>query len=194
MNREEFEQRTGYFPSTAEYEVIEEFYLEHLGDKESFCMAYRNNERHLAQKIQAEINRRYYEQLTKMEKESKEQLNQIERLKAQLEKELEWKPYEDSNNVTQPEYEHLADAGGTRELSEYEAKDILYQWFGFAKEAVTIIRTVPVYEVNRHRCLRQIGEADRKPLYNASDWHYIRFDCGQMCWELFNDSLRPFSH
>ena len=73
-----------------------------------------------------------------------------------------------------------------------EAKDLLYQWFGFAREKIKIHHSVPQYEVNRHRMLRKVGEIERLPLYNATDWNYIRFDCGCMCYELQNDDLRPY--
>lgn len=195
----EFEERTGYYPSVEEYKVIEEFYLEFGGDKDEFCKAFKKNTDFLAQKIQTEVNRRYFKsqedarkEVLEVEKEKAELLRQIEDLKASLEKEQEWKPYEMTENVSQEDYDNLKDAGGTKELSETEAKDILYSWFGFAREAVTIIRSVPAYEINRHRQLRRTGEIERKPLYNATDWNYIRFDCGQMSWELCNDGLRPF--
>lgn len=188
----EFEERTGYYPSVAEYKVIEEIYLEYTGDKDDFCKAFKENRDFLAQKIQTEVNRRYFQEQEAERKEKEQLLHQIESLKAKLEKEQEWKPYEMTENVSQEEYEKLKNAGGTKELSQIEAKDILYSWFGFAREAVTIINTVPTYEINRHRQLRRTGEVERKALYNASDWNYIRFDCGQMSWELCNDELRPF--
>ena len=56
----------------------------------------------------------------------------------------------------------------------------------------TIHHSVPVYEVNRHGRLRKVGEMDRPPLYNATDWNYIRFNCGCMSYELNNDNLRPY--
>ena len=65
---------------------------------------------------------------------------------------------------------------------------------GFAKEKIKIHRTLPRYEVNRHRQLRKVGEIDRAPIYNATDWNYIRFDCGCMSYELYNDNLRPYLH
>ena len=41
MMIEEFEQRTGYFPSSAEYKAIEAAYMEFDGDKDEFCKAYK---------------------------------------------------------------------------------------------------------------------------------------------------------
>lgn len=197
----EFEERTGYFPSIEEYKVIEEFYMEYTGDKDDFCKAFKENADFLAQKIQTEVNRRYFKaqedakkEVLEIEKEKVSLLRQIDGLKASLEREQEWKPYEMSENVTQAQYTYLEKAGGTRVLSETEAKDILHQLFGFDREVIKIVREVPSYEVNRHNRLRKTGENERQPLYNATDWNYIRFDCGQMSWEYFNDQLKPFYH
>lgn len=116
-----------------------------------------------------------------------------ERLEEQLDRELEWQPYEDKENVSQFGYENLANSAGTHQLSDEEAKNMLYDQFGFANEKTEIIRTVQTYEINRHNQLRAVGTAERNPLYNASDWNYIRFNCGGMAYELYNDSLRFFN-
>lgn len=60
----------------------------------------------------------------------------------------------------------------------------------FAKEKLVIQKAVSVYQINRHRRLRKTGEAERRPVYNATDWNYIRFDCGPVSYELYNDSLK----
>lgn len=116
------------------------------------------------------------------------------KLEAQLEREQEWKPHEDKENVSQDDYEHLVKQSDTRYLTDDEAKDLLYDWYGFAKEKVTIYHSVPKFEVNRHRQLRKVGEIDRRPAYNSTDWNYIRFDCGAMTYELHDDNLRFFVH
>ncbi len=119
--------------------------------------------------------------------------NEIHSLENRLDKELEWKPYTESNNVSQEEYEHLAKDSTSRFLSEEEAKDLLYDWFGFAKEKVKIINSVNVYEINRHGYLRKVGTIERKPVYNATDWNYIRFNCGYGAYELWNGNIGLFS-
>lgn len=96
--------------------------------------------------------------------------------------------------MQQADYERLASQSDTEHLSDEKAKDLLYEWYGFAREKIKIHHSVPVYEVNRHRRLRKVGELDRSPLYNATDWNYIRFDCGCMSYELYNDNLRPYLH
>ena len=51
MMIEEFEQRTGYFPSSAEYKAIEAAYMEFDGDKDEFCKAYKKNANGIAERI-----------------------------------------------------------------------------------------------------------------------------------------------
>lgn len=119
--------------------------------------------------------------------------SKLEQLEMQLDRELEWQTYIDKDNVSQSEYEHLAGDAGTRFLSDEEAKDILYDWFGFAKEKVKIINRVSTYEINRHGRLRKTGTIERRPAYNAADWNYIRFNCGCISYELCNDQIRLFA-
>lgn len=194
MMLEEFEKRTGYFPTLEEYEVIELAYMDFNGDKDAFCKAYKNNEDGLAEKIQHKANMRKINARKETEKTLEEYKARIAELEKALEREQEWKAYEDKDNVQQAEYERLAKADGAKEMTDEEAKDLLYKWYGFAKEKIKILRSVPVYEVNRHRQLRKIGEIERPPIYYATDWNYIRFDCGCMCYELQDDTLRPFVH
>lgn len=53
---QEFEQRTGYYPSAKEYAVIEQAYYTFDGDKDAFCKAYKGNKDGLAQRIQRIAN------------------------------------------------------------------------------------------------------------------------------------------
>lgn len=117
-----------------------------------------------------------------------------ERLTAQLDQEMDWQDYEMKENVKQSDYDNLTQAGGTHYLTDDEAKDLLYVWYGFAKEKITIHKEVPTYQINRHGQLRRIGAVDRRPAYNATDWNYVRFDCGLMTYELYNDNLSFFYH
>lgn len=114
----------------------------------------------------------------------------VESLSEQLEREQEWKPYVDKDNVSQKDYENVANEEGVKHLTDDEAKKLLYDWFGFAPEKTKIVKSIPIYEVNRHRMLRQVGSAERLPVYNATDWNYICFNCGGMAYELYNDNLR----
>lgn len=194
MMREEFEKLTGFYPTAELYAQIEAVYTDFPGDKVAFCKAYKKNENGLAEKIQRTVDMAQIKAQQKADKEAEATEKRIKELEDRLERELEWKPYEDTSNVQQADYTRLQTAGGTRTLTDDEAKELLYDWYGFAKEKIKIHRTIPQYEVNRHRQLRKVGEIDRAPLYNATDWNYIRFDCGCMSYELQNDNLRPYLH
>lgn len=194
MMREEFEQRTGFLPSQSLYSIIEKHYTNFDGDKDAFCKAYKKDADGLATKIQHEADMQEINAQIAAEKAAKNHEARIAELEKALEREQEWKPYEDTDNVQQADYERLASQYDTEHLSDEKAKDLLYEWYGFAKEKIKIHHSVPVYEVNRHRRLRKVGELDRSPLYNATDWNYIRFDCGCMSYELYNDNLRPYLH
>lgn len=190
----EFEKLTGIFPTSDLYKAIEAAYYDFEGSKAEFCKAYKENENGLAEKIQRAANAEAADTVIAADREAAKKDAEIAELKAQLEREQEWKPYVDTNNYEQERYDELKTAGGTRILTDEEAKDLLYDWYGFAREKVTIYHAIPRYEVNRHRELRKAGEIERLPLYNATDWNYIRFDCGCMTYELVNDELRPFLH
>lgn len=194
MMREEFEQRTGFLPTLSLYSIIEKYYMNFDGDKDAFCKAYKKNADGIATMIQHEADMQEVNAQIAAEKAAKDYEARIAELEKALEREQEWKPYEDTDNVQQADYEKLASQSDTEHMSDEKAKDLLYEWYGFAKEKIKIHHSVPVYEVNRHRRLRKVGELDRSPLYNATDWNYIRFDCGCMSYELYNDNLRPYMH
>lgn len=114
----------------------------------------------------------------------------IDKLKAQLKQEQEWKPfYGNMKNMSQEDYDRLGQDECCRILSEEEAKNLLYEWYGFAKERLKILDSIPLYEVNRHRLLQAIGEVERRPAYSATDWNYIRFDCAGVPYELVDGTL-----
>lgn len=192
MMREEFEELTGIFPSNELYAQIETAYMDYKDDKTAFCDAYVQNLNGLAEKIQMAADQASVKKHDEQEAIIKVSAMRIATLEKALENELEWKSTEIEGNVSQNDYNALAQAAGTRKLSDEEAKEMLYSQYGFAKEKITILHTVPKYEVNRHRKLRKVGEFERVPLYNSTDWNYIRFDCGCMTYELFNDSLFLF--
>lgn len=82
---------------------------------------------------------------------------EINRLKEQLDREQEWRVYEIKENVRQNDYENLVKQKDTYFLTDGEAKIMLYDWYGFATKKVTIRRTVPMYQINRHQQLRTAG-------------------------------------
>ena len=188
----EFEKLTGVYPTADLYAAIEAAYYEFDGDKVAFCKAYTANADGIAEKIRDSVNAAAVKVQSEHAAELTRKDIQIDALTKQVEREQEWKPYVDTNNYQQAEYDHLRSAG--RVMTDDEAKDLLYDEFGFAREKVTIFHSVPAFEVNRHRQLRKVGEIERLPLYEATDWNYIRFDCGVMTYELINGELRPFLH
>lgn len=194
MMKQEFEKLTGIYPTDNLYTQIEAAYMDFKGDKAEFCKAYAKNSNGIAEKIQLAADMEAFKAQREHAARIAERDAEIARLEKALEREQEWKAHEIKGNVQQVDYERLAQAGGTEEMTDERCKELLYGWFGFAKEKITIVRTVPKYEVNRHGQLRKVGEIERKPLYNATDWNYIRFNCGCMSYELHDDNLRPFLH
>jgi len=121
-----------------------------------------------------------------------ELVSKIKRLEADLEREQEWQPHESNLNVKQADYASLANAGGTRVLKDEEAQQLIANEFGFSPKKITILHSVFKEEINRHRHCRRVGEISRPPVYNATDWNYIRFDCAGWYYEMYNGSLRQF--
>ena len=192
MMIEEFEKRTGFYPTLVQYEAIERAYMDFNGDKDAFCKAYKKN----AERIQQEVNMATLKAQRDQAAELDRRDIEIERLKAELEREQEWKPYEDTHNVTQAQYTDLAESvpgGAARYMTDAEALDWVCSEFGFDRSKVTILHEIDEYEVNRHNQLRRTGKKiDRRPVYCATDYHYIRFSVGRNWWECWNGQLRPF--
>ena len=198
MMIQEFEQRTGFYPTLAEYEAIERAYMEFDGDKDAFCKAYKKNVDGIAERIQREVNMDTIKQERSQAAELTRRDTEIERLKKELEREQEWKPYEDTHNITQAQYTDLAESipsGAAHYMSDAEALDWICDEFGFERSKITILHEVDEYEINRHSQLRRTGKKiDRRPIYCATDYHYIRFNVGrgQWQWEAWNGQIRPF--
>ncbi len=189
----EFIERTGFEPTASEYVKIEEAYYDFNGNKDEFCKAFVKNggEKELCKARAAEIAQ-LKSQLVEMEKQHKSEMEarekQIAELNADLDRELEWKPCDGSGtNMTQERYEHLANCGQV--MSDEEAKEFIADECGFDPEKIHILHEVNTYEVNKHRRLRVAGTFDRAPVYESSDWNYIRFDCACFMYEFINGQL-----
>ena len=194
---EEFEQRTGFYPTMQHYAAIERAYMDFDGDKDAFCKAYKKNADGIAERIQREVNMDALKQERDQAAELARRDIEIERLKKELEREQEWKPYEDTQNVTQAQYGELAESipsGAARYMTDAEALDWICSEFGFERSKVKILHEVDEYEINRHRHLRRTEKKiDRRPIYCATDYHYIRFNVGPgWQWEAWNGQIRPF--
>ena len=199
MLKVEFEQRTGVYPSERMYRIIEQHYNNFDGDKDQFCAAYLKNNDNLAVKIQMDADlqdihaAKEMEQIKESYKEQIAELNRtLEKVRHELDVELEWEPYEIPENVSQEDYEELNESSITAIWSDQKAAEFISLETGFVKERIQIIRTVPVYEIDRHRHYRKVGTVERLPLYAASDWNYIRFDCACRQYEYYNGELSFF--
>jgi len=198
MMIQEFEQLTGYYPTLKEYEAIERAYTEFNGDKDTFCEAYKKNQDGIAERIQREVNLDAIKQESDQAAELSRRDIEIERLKKELEREQEWKPYEFTQNVLQAEYAELAkdvQSGVAHYMTDAEALDWICREFGFDRSQVTILHEIEGQEINRHNHIRATKEKiDRRPIYCATDYHYIRFNAGggEWQWEAWNGQMRPF--
>ena len=185
----EFEELTGFHPSADLYSVIEEHYNDFIGDKRSFCIAYKNNENGIASRIQREADSQAFSHKRDTDDRLFRLADKVTELEIKLRAAEGWSHYEDKDAFSQSEYDLLKDAHGTRALTDDEAKDLLYKWYGFAKEKVAILRSAPVLEKSRDGRIREVGKASRDPLYNASDWNYVRFIVAGFTLELKSDSI-----
>ena len=208
MMMSEFIERTGFQPLPFEYAKIEEAYYNFDGDKDAFCRAFvkADGEKKVYQATAAEIDR-LNGKILEMDRASKRDSEVYEKriadLQAQLDKELEWKPSEGTGtNMPQADYESLlacctGDHGDPHVMSEGEARMLVAEEFGFNPERVEIITTVHTYEVNKHRQLRKAAAYTRQPLYNATDWNYVRFNVrgagSTWMYELVNGELKTYS-
>ena len=193
MMQEEFERLTGHYPGIREYGEIEKQYMAMDLDKQEFCRRWKENADGI-QEIQRAVNATWFKEYSDHERETETLKKQLEDLRQQLDRELLWKPYEDDHNVREADYQNLLHSGGTRILEDQEAGELVADEYGFDIRKIKIIRETPKLEINRHQRSRRTGSYSREPLYNATDWNYIRFDCGVMAWEMYNGELRPFYH
>lgn len=197
MNIKEFTERTGFYPTYEHYKFIEKAYMDFDGDKDAFCKAYRTNDNGLAAKIAREVER-YIEDQTElgmhehdaMEERLNAQQKEIEKLKAQLDAELEWTPCKSAGTqMAQRDYVKLREDSFTKTMTDEEAANFIAEELGFNAERVRIIRKAETYEVNKHRRMRVAETYEREPLYESTDWNYVRFDVYGMAYEYVNGQL-----
>ena len=192
MMIQEFEKLTGLEVNQAEYAVIEQMYYEFNGDKTAFCKKFVK-ENGLV-KVLRELAEGYEGTLSAVESELKQSKRvikameeKITKLEEKLEKEQEWKPWVPENAVSQDRYDHLKSAG--HEMTDEEATEWIADEWGFNPAKIRINRKMKKYEVNRHHRLRVVGEIERDPYYDATDWYYVFFTVCGMEYEAFNGSL-----
>lgn len=196
----EFENLTGIYPSANQYSVIERFYSESKEDKHDFCRAYLMNADCLAERIQREVNNlelnrenQATAEIWKLETKLNAEKVRADKLQQELDKELDWKPAEHTGtNMKQEDYNKLAESGSAIIPSDEEAIEHLSMLSGFMPDRIQILREVQTFEVNKYGRLRVKDTYQREPLYDATDWNYIRFDCAGNQWELINGELLAY--
>lgn len=200
MMMSEFTERTGFEPTAEEYAEIEEAYYSFNGNKDAFCKHWKNTVgvegicKARAEKI-TQLRSTIVETEKELMQAIAEKDKKIARLEADLEREQEWKPYEDKHNCSDEKYDQLARTSAADELTDDEAADMIAKEFGFVRESISIIRWAPVYEINRHGRLRQVGQKVRRPRFAAWDWNYIRFNVTAnvaRAYEMVDGELKPF--
>ena len=190
----EFVERTGFQPTADEYDQIESAYYAFDGDKDAFCKAFVEQGGELKiYKARADEITRLRSQMLEIEKQFKKDVadrdRRIDQLTAELDRELEWRPSTGTGtNMDQGRYEELASAGRT--MTDEEAKAFISDECGFAPEKIHILHEASTYEVNKHHRLRKSGTFDRAPVYESTDWNYVRFDCASFMYELVIGELR----
>lgn len=182
----EFYNLTGVSVTPEEYEKIEKAYMDSPLNKQDYCKKFVADGGVVAL---AEARKLQIEELNAKYAESEEK---VKKLQMELDRLLNWRPYEITENVSQSDYIKLFESAGTKVLSDDEAKKILNEFFGFELNKIKIIKTVPKLEKAVNNRLRMVGEYKREPVYNSTDWFYIRFDVQGYMYEAYNDQLRLF--
>lgn len=200
MLKEEFIARTGYTPTDAEYAAIEEDYYEFDGDKDAYCKAFDVEAFKADQEAREIAEMRWENERMKLELEALH--TQVERmakenaeLKFALEKEQEWELSDGAGtNMEQDVYEALARS--SREMTDEEARAWIHDELGYDTALIEILHEASTMEVSRHNRLRKRETFTRRPVYESSDWNYVRFDvkskCGTWSWEIVNGTPREY--
>ena len=190
MLREEFTALTGIHPTSALYAQIEKRYMDSDLDKVEFCKAFKKDLNGMATGAQRDADIATWMAEDKARTEIAALEEKIAKLEAQLEAEQEWQVKGVESGMSEEDYSSLASENvGSRFLSDTEARDKISDEFGFAHGRIKILHEVPIEEVNRHHMVRTTKTAKRMPVYNATDWNYIRFDCAGWSYEMINGNL-----
>lgn len=199
MLQKEFEQMTGIYPTIELYQAIEARYGASKMKKDEFCRLYKENKDGLAESIQYEVNRelicseeRQKKEIRKRDMEIDFLEKQIKSLEAELDKVRGWEKYECSK-MEQEEYNTLAVEGDTEVFSQTKAALWVSKEFGFEYGKIHVCLEIPKYQKSRDGYIRKCGTVDRAPVYNATDWNYIRFDVSGWQWEVVNGQLYRYN-
>lgn len=198
MMIEEFENYTGIYPDGVLYQQIEAEYTSgDWEDKQDFCAAYKKNLDGIATRAQRNAGRALHDLQETHDNEIRILQKQLENARAQrdaaqfkLDRELDWHEYLDDDRIKDKDYKRLAADIDVRRLTDDEAKDIVSEEFGFARERVAIIRQIFALQINKYHQIRKTDRViQRDPLYSVSDWNYIAFSCAGYSYEMVNGEL-----
>ena len=194
----EFHALTGFHPSWLLWTVINRVYNESQLDKHEWCDAYVANKNGMAgmiaQLADTEYERTVHNQEIELKNARGEIVHlkeQLEKVKAQLDRELDWQPATDiGTNMSEKEYAELAD--DEPPLSDLEAIRRVHKECGFDMAYIQIVTTVQTFDKNKHGKCRISGTYNRQPVWSSSDWNYIRFNVADMQWEIVNGELQAY--
>lgn len=197
MLRSEFESLTGIYVDLAMYAAIEQEYMRSDKGKVTFCEDYKANKDGMAEKIRQSVDLVSMKEMDAFEEKGRDfkrliavQSARIMELTDKLMKEEEWQRVPNSN-MEIVSYQKLFKCG--RRMTDGEAVRLIAENFGFDPDAVQVKDTIPVIEKNRHGKVRQVMTEERPPVYDASDYNYIRFNVltkpAVFHWEMVNGEL-----
>lgn len=183
----EFVNLTGAKVSIEEYDYIEQSYYDSELDKAEFCKMWKQD--YDSGKWAAELA--FRKKLDRMTEELKEREKKITKLEEQLEREQDWKLSDRAGtHMSQEKYITLRENG---DIIRYDtAENIIAKEFGFQLDLIEIIAEVETFEVSRHYRLRRKDTYTREPIYNATDWNYIRFNVANLQYEMINGELEQY--
>lgn len=94
------------------------------------------------------------------------------------------------SEMAQCKYNELRDAAGTIKMTDEAAVAYIAKEFGFDAAKIVIEHKAELHVYTGAATTKEAGIfIPREPVYNATDWHYIRFRVCDVLWELVNDSL-----
>ena len=183
----EFLHLTGVKVGIEEYDCIEQSYYDSELDKAEFCKQWKQDFNSGKWAVELALRRR----LRHMTEELKDREKKIAKLEEQLDREQDWKLSDRAGtHMSQDKYIELCKCG--KHIDYDAAKEIIEKEFGFQPEKIEIVPEVETYEVSRHYRLRRKDTFTREPVYESTDWNYIRFNVANLQYEMINGELEQY--
>jgi len=199
MMREEYEELAGRKVSQIEYSIIDRIYSADPRSKEVFVKAVIKDidgiQTRIMRLVDEEVEKRcadarkpYAEKISSLDNENRELREENSRLNRELERALEYVPYETSR-MTDVEYFNLINDGSAKEYDFETARRFIAEWFGFDISKIGICFEMDVCMKDRWGRIHTRGSKERAPFYVSSDWNYVRFNVVDMQYECVNGEL-----